>query len=174
MNFTLFKTIAEFLGRSRLFRNKTVWPILLFVVLLIAALATAKRAHAESELWLEAGSTIVRNEAPVLGFAINWPDAGPTDTDYNLGLHLIGESGELANQSALSLMIVDGFGRFDIGFGVCLLHHRDARNGSRANFSLSIGYRFGGKTAARARHCSNAGQTDVNRGLDMALAGWKF
>lgn len=151
-----------------LFRNRVIWPILIFVALLILAFAT--RCRAESELWLEAGSTIVRNEAPVLGFAIDWPNAGPTDTGYSLSLHLIGESGDdIPNQSALGIMIVDGFGRFDIGFGACLLHHIDGRNGSKANFMLSIGYRFGDKTAARVRHCSNAGQTDVNKGLDMAL-----
>jgi len=154
----------------KLFRNRTVWPIFLFVGVLIFAFAS--RCRAESELWLEAGASVVRNEAPILGFAINWPDAGPTDTDFNLGLHLIGASEGMANQSALSLMIVDGFGRFDIGLGVCLLHHTDSRNGSRANFALSVAYRFGGKkNSVRARHCSNAGQTDVNRGLDMALVG---
>jgi hypothetical protein len=154
---------------NRLFRNKVIWPILLFVALLILAFAT--RCRAESELWLEAGSSLVRNEAPVLGFAIDWPDAGPADTGYSLSLHLIGESDYTPNQSALGAMIVDGFGRFDIGFGVCLLHHIDGRNGSRANFLLSIGYRFGDKTAVRARHCSNAGQTDVNKGLDMVFIG---
>lgn len=152
-----------------LFRNRVIWPIVLFVGLLI--LAFASRCRAESELWVEAGSTIVRNEAPVLGFAINWPDAGPTDTDYMLSIHLIGESEGMKNQSALGLMVVDGFGKFDIGFGVCLLHHTDRRNGSRANFMLSIAYRFGGKTSIRERHCSNAGQTDVNKGLDMMLVG---
>lgn len=157
---------------NRLFRNRTVWPILIFVGLLILAFAT--RCRAESELWLEAGSTIVRNEAPVLGFAIEWPNAGPTDTDFSLSLHLIGESDNTPNQSALGAMVVDGFGRFDIGFGVCLLHHTDRRNGSLANFMLSVGYRFGDKTGARVRHCSNAGQTDVNRGLDMALLRRRF
>ena len=150
-----------------LFRNRTVWPILVFVALLILAFAT--RCRAESELWLEAGSSIVRNEAPVLGFAIDWPTAGPADTGYSLSLHLIGESDGIPNQSALGAMVVDGFGQFEIGFGICLLHHADIRNGSRANFTLSVGYRFGGKTSVRARHCSNAGQTDVNKGLDMAV-----
>jgi len=155
-----------------LFRNRTVWPIVLFVALLI--LAFASRCRAESELWLEAGSTIVRNEAPVLGFSINWPDAGPTDTDFNLSLHLIGESEGMANQAALGLMVVDGFGRFDIGFGICLLHHEDQRNGSTANFMLSVAYRFGGKSTVRARHCSNAGMTETNKGLDMMLVGYRL
>lgn len=152
---------------NRLFRNRTVWPIILFVALLILAFAT--RCRAEPELWLEAGSTVIRNEAPVLGFAIDWPTAGPTDTGYSLSLHLIGESDDTPNQSALGAMIVDGFGRYDIGFGVCLLHHTDRRNDSIANFMLSVGYRFGGKTAVRERHCSNAGQTEINKGLDMAV-----
>lgn len=154
----------------RLFRNRTVWPIFLFVALLLGAFAT--KCRAEPELWVEAGASVVRYEAPVLGFSLNFSGAGPTDTDYNIGLHLIGESGELKNQSALSFMIVDGFGRFDIGLGLCLLHHEDARNGSRANFALTIAYRFGdGKHAVRERHCSNAGQTDVNKGLDLLLVG---
>jgi hypothetical protein len=154
----------------KLFLNGTVWPIVVFVVILLLAFASRCRAEG-SELWLEAGSSIARNEAPVLGFAINWPDAGPTDTDFNVGLHLIGASEGMRNQSALSFMLVDGFGRFDIGFGVCLLHHEDSRNGSRANFALSIAYRFGGKTSVRERHCSNAGQTDVNKGLDLFVVG---
>lgn len=153
----------------KLFLNKTVWPIVLFVALLTLAFAT--RCRAESELWVEAGASVVRNEAPVLGFAINWPDAGPADTSFNIGLHLIGASEGMRNQSALSFMVVDGFGRFDIGFGVCLLHHEDERNGSRANFALSIAYRFGGKTSVRARHCSNAGQTEVNKGMDLLMVG---
>lgn len=160
-----------------LFQNRVIWPILVFVVLLLLAFATRCRADDTSELWLEAGSSIVRNEAPVLGFAIKWPEAGPTDTDFMLGLHLIGASEGVGNQSALTLMMVDGFGKVDIGFGLCLLHHTDLRNGSEANFALTIGYRFGGKggrASLRELHCSNAGQTDVNKGLDLAIAGWRL
>lgn len=155
----------------RLFGNRVTWPIWIFVIVLLAAFASRCRA-AESELWLEVGATVVRHEAPVLGFALNWPDAGPTDTDYMLSLHLIGERDGMRPQSALGLMLIDGFGRFDIGLGLCLLHHVDRRNGSRANFMLSIAYRFGdGRTTVRERHCSNAGQTEGNKGLDMALYG---
>lgn len=50
--------------------------------------------------------------------------------------------------------------------------HVDRRNGSRANFMLTVAYRFGsGRSAVRERHCSNAGQTSDNKGLDMALYG---
>ena len=158
----------------RLFRNRVVMPIVAFVALLVVAFATECRAADNSELWLEVGTTIVRNESPVVGFAVAWPDAGPKDTDFGLSLHLVGESEGVSNQSALGLTITDGFGDFDIGFGLCLLHHEDVRNGSRANFMLTIAYNFGKRLQVRERHCSNAGQTDTNKGLDLAVAGWRF
>jgi hypothetical protein len=154
---------------ERLFRNpkKARIGICVFVVLLLLAFASQCRA---SELWFEAGTTISRGEAPVIGFALEFPKAGPKDLDYMVGLHLIGEADGEANNAALSLQLVDGFGKFDIGFGICLLHHADAFNGSRANFALSVAYRFG-RHAVRERHCSNAGMTEVNKGRDLLLFG---
>lgn len=128
-----------------------------------------------SELWVEAGATVTRAQAPVLGFVIEWPGAGPTDTDYQVGLHLIGSADGMRNQSALSFLLVDGIGRFDVGLGVCLLHHIDEISGSRGNFGLHLAYRFrGNRYAARARHCSNSGQTSPNKGRDLAVIGRRF
>lgn len=155
-----------------LFHNprKAVIGICIFLALLIAAFATKCRA---SELWLEAGGAFTRYHAPAIGFAIDFPKAGPSDTDYLVGLHLIGSADGIGNQSALTLGIVDGFGKLDVMFGLCVLHHKDARNGSIANFFLGVGYRFG-RYKTRAAHCSNAGQTETNLGLDLALAGRRF
>ena len=160
----------------QLFLNnpKTVIAIVVFVVVLFSAFAT--RCHAEdrpSELWLDVGSSVIRNASPVIGFTLDYPN-GPVDTSYEIGLHVIGASDGVKNQGALTFMLIDGFGNFDIGMGVCLLHHTDRRNGSTANFALTVGYRFGGTGRQRVRHghCSNAGMTDTNLGLDMLTYGW--
>lgn len=169
---TILNTATALWGR--LFLNPGSAKLGIFGFVLLLVFAFASKCHAgESELYLEAGSTIVRAKAPVLGMALRFPEAGPADIDYLVSLHLLGAADGMRNNGALSFMLVDGFGRFDIGFGVCLLHHTDAIQGSVVNFALSVGYRFGGRGGAvRERHCSTGGMSEVNKGRDFVTYGW--
>lgn len=158
---------------SRLFLNprKAKIGIAIFVACAVAAWSTTCRG---AELWGEVGMSIVDAEAPVVGFAIEWPKAGPIDLDYMVGLHLLGAAEGMRNQSALTLGIVDGFGRFDIGLGLCFLHHTDELSGSRENFWLYVSWNFSDRSAKRVRHCSNAGQSPDNTGRNFATYAHRF
>lgn len=154
----------------RLFLNKTVWTIVVFVGLLLGAFATRCRA---SELHVEPGTAFIRGETPALVLRLDWPHAGPGDAGYECALGLIGATREATNQGALSCLLVDGYGRLDVGIGVALLHHPDAYNGSRANYALMLRYRITERLSLTWRHYSNAGMTDVNKGRDLLLIGFK-
>jgi len=161
-----------------LFRNPrpVVYGISVFVLAAIAAFGS--RCRAEPIFQVEAGAAIIRGQAEVLGLTVLWPEAGPKDADFSLGLELIGSSRygarEQPNQVGLQVQMVDGFGRFDIGLGIVFLQNTDAYNGSRANFSLLAGYRFTDRLSLIVRHWSNAGTTDHNLGRDRLLLTWRF
>jgi hypothetical protein len=71
--------------------------------------------------------------------------------------------------------IVDGFGRFDVGFGAAIIQHDDAFNSGKLNFALSLSYRFQRPfTLALDRHFSNGGTASPNRGRDAPVLSYRL
>lgn len=165
---------------SRLFRNPRASQTLSALFLLIAIAALATTCHgAETQAQFGMGSTYARSPTPVLDLAVTTDLGAPVDARWQYGLTLVGSSTymnhEQGNQAALSVMLVDGFGRVDVGLGVALVQNLDIYNGSHANFSLMLAYRFQRLPITVAiRHWSNAGTKYPNLGRDFALVSWRF
>lgn len=154
--------------------RKTQIGVLAVLILLIAAFCTDARA--ESYASFGAGSTIVRGEAPMVDLTITYPEAGPKDADYAIGVEFIGGSefnGTQPNQFAWRAEVLDGFGKFDVGLGVAYLQNIDTYNGSKTNFTLSLHYRFK-NIRASLRHYSNGGTVKPNKGRDMFYISYVF
>jgi hypothetical protein len=145
-----------------------------FVLMLIAAFATQCRAEG---LQLEVGSTIVRGEAPALGFVKSWRNRGVGDYAYECGFGIVGSStfrgAPQRNQGVAECLLVDGFGRFDIGAGLAAQSSSDDYN-TRVNFSLLLRWRVTERLSLTYRHRSNAGSGDPNVGRDVLLVGWRL
>lgn len=152
--------------------------VALFLLLLFVAFATKCRA-ADSYVQVLGGQAMVRGEAPAMDLSVVWPDAGPGDASLAVGVTFTGDSEWRANKSRanafLRTEIIDGFGHFDVGFGVAYLQHDDEYNSCRMNFSLSLGYRFQFlPITARYQHYSNGATCAGNSGRDILLVGWRF
>lgn len=168
------KKIAEWFGRLSMNPTKVKFAILAFVVIALSAFATKCRAADDVTLSVETGTTYIRGETPVFGLTVNWLNAGPKDADFQCGLMLVGSTAGNRNQAGFQCLMVDGFGKFDIGLGLVALQNIDEYNGSHANFSLMLGYRFTDRFGLKVRHWSNAGTTDSNKGRDMLLVSYQF
>lgn len=145
-----------------------------FVLVLIAAFATQCRAGG---LQLEVGSAIVRGPAPAIGFVKSWRNRGVGDYSYECGFGLVGSStfrgAEQRNQGVAECLLVDGFGRFDIGAGLAAQSSSDAYN-TRVNFSLLLRWRVTDRLSLAYRHRSNAGTGDPNLGRDLLFVAWRL
>lgn len=137
----------------------------------------------------EAGYTVLRGHTPQFGLTVNFRNLLRLDTgdqgikrdfDLQVGVGIIGEyeyKGKLeSNQLYVHALVVDGFGRLDLGVGAAYLQNTDQLNGSNANFSLLIGYRFGARSQVKAywRHFSNAGTKIPNVGRDFVGLAYSF
>ena len=142
-----------------------------FVALLVLALATQCRAEGIS---LEGGSTIVRGHAPSIGLVKSWRNRGVGDYSYECGFGIVGSStydgAPQRNQGVAECLLVDGFGRFDIGAGLAAQSRSDAYN-TRVNFSLLLRWRVTDRLSLAYRHRSNAGTASPNLGRDLLLLG---
>ncbi len=153
--------------------------VLLIIVLIVIGLATKARAG-ESYAQFGVGSAVVRGPAPVLNLSIVYPDAGPGDASFEIGVMFIGESttpdnGHQRQNFAWYGALVEGFGRFDVGVGPAFLQNLDTYNGSHTNFTLLLGYRFKRvPITLRIQHFSNGGTVSPNKGRDSLLAIWRF
>ena len=61
----------------------------------------------------------------MVDLTIAYPEAGPKDADYAIGVSFIGGSefnGNQPNQFAWRAEVLDGFGKFDGGLGLALNH----------------------------------------------------
>jgi hypothetical protein len=157
---------------NRLFRNPSTAVIGIIVFLLVFFAGAVSTCSAEEPtLQLEVGSTFVRAETPALGITVTWPEAGPGDADFECGLALVGEytfeGVTYSNQAGAQCLLVEHLGKLDIGVGGVYLQNVDALNGSRANFSLKLGWRFDDHWQLQWRHWSNAGTRFPNYGRDM-------
>lgn len=155
---------------------KTQALVALVLALFLAGAATTCRG-AEPVMQFGIGSTIMRGTAPVLDLAVVYPQAGPGDADYLVGVTLVGESTydgrPQRNQIFWRAQIIEGFGKFDVGIGVAVKQNDDGYNSGPLQFALSVGYRFG-RVAAQELHFSNSGTRSPNAGRDLAIAAWRF
>lgn len=165
---------------SRLFRNPRATQILPALLLLpaIAALATTCRA-AETQAQFGIGSAYANGSTPTLDFAVSTDRGAPGGARWQYGLTLVGPSTYMdrkqGNQAALSVMLVDSVGRVDVGLGLAYMRKADIYNGSRANFSLLLAYRFQRwPLTIGLRHWSNAGLKYPNVGRNLAILSWRF
>lgn len=156
---------------SRIFphKPKVRYVLLAFVVLFVAALATTCRADG---IAVELGSAIVRGHTPSMGFVQSWRNRG--DHSYECGFGIVGSSAwrgrEQRNQGVAECLIVDGFGRFDIGAGLAAQSSSDDYN-TRANFSLLLRWRITERLSLAYRHRSNADTSAPNVGRDLLIFG---
>jgi len=67
-----------------------------------------------------------------------------------------------------------GLSRCELGLGLAYLHRTDYIQGSNFNYTLSAACRVLGPVWLGARHFSNAGTADPNRGYDFLLLTWRF
>lgn len=163
----------------RLFRNpdKAIVGIAIFLAVLLALFSCESRG-AESELRFSAGSTVARGIAPVIGFDILWPHAGPVNTDYEFGMKLVGQSTydgvEQANNIMTHLALVDGWRNFGAGFGIAYVSNVDRYNGGHQNFWLMLKWDPSKRVRVQYEHVSCAGSCSPNLGRDMVTVGWRF
>ena len=158
----------------KIFRNKTVWPIALFVACILLLFAIKSRA--EQTLTLEAGSAVARGETPTIGLNIGCPGCGPVGTDYEFGFELTGESdwrGENPNAIQVHAQIVDGWKRAELGLGFYYMNSPGAYV-CDFGFHLLARWRFTDRIAAQWRHSSSAGSCYPNYGRDLLSLGWRF
>lgn len=158
---------------SRIFPHKVPVRYVLvgFVVVLTLAYATTCRGEG---LQIEAGSTIVRGHTPSIGFVKSWRNRGVGDYSYECGFGIVGSSTfrgvEQRNQGVAECLMVDGFGRFDIGAGLAAQSSSDDYN-TRANFSLLLRWRITERLSLAYRHRSNADTSAPNVGRDLLIFG---
>lgn len=159
---------------SRLLRK----PGASFLLLAIAASAMACHA-AETQAQFGMGSAYADGSAPALDLTVITDLGASGDARWQYGLTLVGPSTYMdrkqGNQAALSAMLVDSVGRVDVGLGVAYMRKADIYNGSRANFSLLLAYRFQRwPLTIGLRHWSNAGMKYPNVGRNLAILSWRF
>lgn len=158
-----------------LFRNPkpVLWIIGLFVLLLIGLWSIKARA---SDLSFEAGSAMLRGEAPTIGVHIGWREAGPVGTDYEFGFNLVGSSNHYrSNPNAIMVhaLLVDGYKNFEAGLGF-YGHNVEWEYNCDFGFQLMMRWRFTDRIAAQWRHFSSGGSCKPNAGRDLLTLSWRF
>lgn len=159
-------------------KRKVQLGVALFLLLLIAALATTCRAAPAPYVSFGGGSTVVRGESAVADLAVTFPRR-VGESDVRVSVTLVGESttpaGAQRNNFGASLELVDGVGNVDLGFGLVYLQNTDTYNGSNLNFVLSVGYRLQSlPLTVGFKHWSNAGTRMPNKGRDMVFVSYRF
>lgn len=162
---------------EKLFRIPTAmrWTVAAMIVLLIVLWSVHARG---SELVFSGGGTVGRGYAPVIGLDVRWPLSGPANTDYELGMRLVGEStyreAEQSNQIIVHASLADGWKAFQAGLGMAYLANTDAYNGGHVNYRLFLRWVAHERVRLSYEHFSCAGSCDPNLGRDMVLVGWRF
>jgi hypothetical protein len=146
------------------------WILSGFVLAIIAAWATTCRG---SELAFEGGVQYLRGPAATI--AVNVIVPGPKDASVEAGLFLVGlapsgQTGVMGGQ----VLVVDGFGKFDLGIGLAYMNREHEQLGTQLNFALLARYWFADNWYVTLRHFSNAGTTQENVGIDLLLVGKRF
>lgn len=166
--------VLDWIGRIFPHARAVRYVLVAFVIVLTLAYATQCRGEG---LQLEVGSTIVRGETPSIGFVKAWRNRGVGDYQYECGFGLVGSSTfrdqPQRNQGVAECLLVDGFGRFDIGAGLAAQSSSDDYN-TRVNFSLLLRWRLTERLSLAYRHRSNSGTASPNLGRDVLLVGWRL
>jgi hypothetical protein len=161
---------------NRLLRNPLVAVITVVVVILTFLFLLSREARSE-EIYLDAGSAMVRGFTPTIGLNIVWHEEGPKKTDYELGFKLIGESefrGEdQDNQFVIHGMLVDGYKNAELGIGFAYFNVESDYN-CQLTFSLLARYRFTERIHTQWHHFSTGGSCYPNYGRDLLTIGWRF
>lgn len=148
------------------------YVLLTFVVLAVGAWATKCRA----DVLMEVGAQYLRG--PAAAVLVSTDFAGPGDASIEAGLFLVGavDSTERAHDGVMGgqVLLVDGFGKFDLGLGLAYMNRQHEQLGSQLNFSLMVRYRLPRDWYVAVRHWSNAGTTNNNTGLDIITIGKRF
>lgn len=140
-----------------------------FVLMFLAGVATQCRA---SDFTFEGGVQYLRG--PAAAVVANVVVDGPKDASIEAGLFLVGRTPDHLGVMGGQALLVDGFGRFDLGLGLAYMNRDHEQLGTRLNFALMIRYRINDRWYVAVRHWSNAGTTDENTGLDVITAGYRF
>lgn len=159
----------------KLFDNPkpVLYGIVLFIVVLLLLFSIRARA---SDLAFEAGSAMVRGETVALGFNVNWREAGPVGTDYEVGFLLSGTSNHFRdNPNAITMYgaLLDGYKNFELGLGFAFTNV-DWEYTCNETFALLARWRFSERIAAQWRHFSSAGSCKPNAGRDFLTLAWRF
>lgn len=166
--------ITEFLGK--LFNNPKAmrWVIVVAVAILLLMLSVKSRGE---ELYFDAGSAVARGETPVIGLNIAWKQAGPVNTDYELGFKLIGQSdygdNHQSNQFVVHGMLIDGYKNFEMGLGFAYFNVPSDYT-CQETFTLLTRWRFSDRIHAQYQHYSSGGSCKPNVGRDLLTLGWRF
>lgn len=145
------------------------WVLTAFVVAFLAAAATQCRA---SDFTFEAGAQYLRG--PAAAVAANVVLDGPKDASIEAGLFLVGRTPDHLGVMGGQALLVDGFGKCDLGLGLAYMNRLHEQLGSQLNFALMVRYRITDRWYVAVRHWSNAGTTDENTGLDIITVGYRF
>ena len=161
---------------KKLFDNPkpALYAIVVFVGLMLLLFSVKSRGE---ELYFDAGSAVARGETPAIGLNIAWKEAGPVNTDYELGFKLIGSSTyrdeDQSNQFVVHGMLVDGWKNFEMGMGFAYFNVESDYT-CQFTYSLLARYRFTQRIHLQAHHFSSAGSCDPNVGRDVVTFGWRF
>lgn len=161
----------------RLFRNpkSAVYLIVAFVLALLVLFAI--KARADSTLQVEGGAAVLRGYTPTLGLSIQWPQAGPAQTDYELGFMLIGDGTyddeDFGNQVVWYGMLWDGYRQIELGLGAAYFNIESPFT-CQFTFTLGARWRVTERVSAQWRHYSTAGSCQPNTGRDLATVSWRF
>lgn len=161
----------------RLFRNPKSAVAIIVVVVLALLWFFSRESRAESTLQVEGGSAVLRGYTPTLGLSIQWPLAGPADTDYELGFMLIGDGTynevDFGNQVVWYGMLWDGYRDIELGIGAAYFNVESPFT-CQFTFALGARWRFTSRLAAQWRHYSTAGSCAPNSGRDLATINYRF
>lgn len=150
--------------------QKTVRYVLsVFVLALLAAFAT--KCRADDSVLFEGGVQYLRGPAATMLVGLQYD--GPSDSTIEPGLFLVGRTDAGRGVMGGQVLLVDGFGRLDLGIGLAAMNADHHQLGSRINFALMVRYNIG-RSYVAVRHFSNAGTTAENTGIDLVTFGWRF
>lgn len=141
--------------------------LLAFVALLIAGFATTCRSDG---VLFDVGTQYLLGPAPAASLSLQFD--GPGDAWIEPGMLLVGQTpngsrGVMGGQ----VLLVDGFGKLDLGLGLAYMNREHEQLGSQLNFALLLRYRLPKDWYIAVRHWSNASTTDENTGLDTISFG---
>jgi hypothetical protein len=159
--------------------DKPVQIAVAVVILLLVGALASQCARAEPYTQFGYGRAMLKGETDALDLSIRYPDAGPGDADYAIGVTFIGPSTLYGRDQPANFAwraeVIDGFGGLDVGLGLAILQNQDIYNSGRMQFSLSLGYRFQRvPITVGLRHFSNGSTSRPNKGRDVLFVAWRF